>query len=74
MKRHVVFDEAGNVGVIVRESASGKQSVGFLLHEGQREATLDVPPELEHLKPRELHDSVRVDLKGGSPLLVAKSK
>jgi hypothetical protein len=78
MKAHVLFDNEGRVGVISHQrngkmGASEKHG-GFLPGAGQHAALLDIPAELAHLKPRELHESVRVEKKGGTPRLVARAK
>jgi hypothetical protein len=71
MKRHVLYDDAGNVGAICHvEPPPGK----FFPGKGQHTAILTIPSELENLKPHELHHSVRVETKGGSHRLVAKAK
>jgi hypothetical protein len=83
MKAHVLFDEAGRVGAILHLSTETKAAndasrkplaAGFSLREGQQEAILEIPSEVVHLKPRELHDSVHVDLSGASPRLAANPK
>ena len=80
MKVVVLFDDAGNVvGIFYPVLKSGTREVsekpdgGFIPQYGQHSATLEVPSELQHLKPRELHDSVRVEVIGGSPALVVKA-
>lgn len=77
MKAHILFDDTGLVGAIlhIKEKASEKQiACGFSPGPGHHTAILDIPAELHHLKPRELHDSVRVELSDHSPRLVAKKK
>lgn len=83
MKVQVLFDESGKIHAMLHPAAetktsketSGKRPVAVLRPmERQRLATLDVPAELLHLKPMEIHGSVRVDLSGGSPRLVANPK
>jgi hypothetical protein len=77
MKTHILFDDEGRVGAMshnhIKKSVAGEHG-GFLPGPGQHTAFLDIPAELAHLKPRDLHDSVRVELKGGTPRLVAKAK
>jgi hypothetical protein len=83
MKAHILFDDEGRVGAMshnhikkhgyIKKSAAGEHG-GFLPGPGQHTAFLDIPEELAHLKPRDLHDSVRVELKAGTPRLVAKTK
>jgi hypothetical protein len=77
----VLFDEAGEVGAILHPAfksgndASKEEVVrGFIPQDGQHSAMLEVPSELQHLGIRELHDSVRVEVTGGSPRLVAKKE
>ena len=81
MKVHVLYDESGHVGAILHggTQASGAGPVkgqtlrqGFAPREGQHAAVLDVPAELEHVKPRQLHDAVRVVVKQGRPQLVKR--
>jgi hypothetical protein len=75
MKVHILFDDAGNVGAIShpRTGKNGEAVLGgFTPHEGQHMATVEVPSELGHLKPRDLHDAVRVEHVGGVPRLIAK--
>jgi hypothetical protein len=80
MKVVVLFDSGGDVGAILhpalsarKKEASEEQAVGgFIPQDGQHTAILEVPPELQHLGLRELHDSVRVEVAGGSPRLVKK--
>jgi hypothetical protein len=77
MKVHVLFDDKGHVGAMShskhRKDASGVEG-GFLPGPGQYTAILEIPKELEHLKPRELHEAVCVEHKDGTPRLVAKRK
>jgi hypothetical protein len=81
MKVVVLFDDDGHVGGIFhpalkswkKEAAAQPPVGGFIPRAGQHSAILEVPPGLQHLKPRELHDSVRVELLSGSPRLVAKA-
>jgi hypothetical protein len=78
MKAHVLFDSDGRVGVIShqkhgKKGTAGEQG-GFLPGVGQHAALLDIPADLAHLKPRDLHESVRVEHKAGAPRLVAKGR
>jgi hypothetical protein len=77
MKTHILYDDKGTVGAM-SHSKGGKKAGsggpgGFLPGPGQHTALLDIPAALEHLKPRELHESVCVEVKGGMPRLVAKT-
>ena len=78
MKAHILFDDEGRVGAMSHSKHGKKGGAvghgGFLPGAGQHTALLDIPAELEHLKPRELHESVRVEVKEGTPRLVAKHK
>jgi hypothetical protein len=70
MKAEVVINEAGNVVAMAHpavDSTDGMPFGSFRLHPGQRSAILEIPPELQHLKPHELHKSIRVDVKDGLP-------
>lgn len=71
MKLHILYNDAGDVVAICHvENAGGKFPPG----KGQHTAILTIPSELEGLKPHELHRAVRVDTKGKSHRLVAKTK
>jgi hypothetical protein len=71
MKLHILYNDAGDVAAICHaENPGGK----FLPGKGQHTAVLKIPSELESLKPHELHRTVRVDTKGKSHRLVAKTK
>jgi hypothetical protein len=82
MKLDILFDEAGNVlGMLHRSSAStGQPSTGeepnveFAPGDTEHVATLEIPEELRHLTPSELHASVRVERSGKEPRLAAKTK
>jgi hypothetical protein len=81
MKAHVLFDDRGEIhGVLVpsviKHDRKGLQQEPFLSlrsQKGQRSATLEIPQELQHLKPRELHSSARVEGNGDSARLVSKA-
>ena len=71
MKLHILYNDAGDVAAICHlEKPGGK----FLPGARQHTAILTVPSELEGLKPHELHRAVRVDTKGKSHRLIAKTK
>ena len=77
MKVHILYDKSGHVGAILHPGthASGKapgQRRGFTPREGQHVALVEVPAEFEGLKPRQLHDAVRVEVEQGKPHLVKR--
>jgi hypothetical protein len=76
MKAHVLYDDDGNVGAMSharpRRKGTSAGRGGFLPGEGQHTAFLDVPEELAHFKPRDLHEAIRVEHRDGKPHLVAK--
>ena len=76
MKAHVLFDDDGVVGAMSHPDRGipGKPAGqgGFLPAPGQHTAHLEVPAELAHLKPRDLHAAVRVALENGTHRLVAR--
>jgi hypothetical protein len=77
MKVHILFDDTGHVGAISHPRAGKKGEVllgGFRPAAGQHAAIVEVPVELRHLKPRDLHEAVRVEHVKGEPRLVAKPK
>jgi hypothetical protein len=78
MKVHVLYDDTGKVGVMSHpdhgvKKASGGQG-GFKPGPGQHTAYLELPADVSRLKPRERHEAVRVEHRGGTPHLVAKNK
>jgi hypothetical protein len=83
MKVQVLFDETGSVNAVLypasqtgsSKGSSKAQPVAVLKPANrQRVETLELPAELEQLSPAELHSSIRVDLRGGIPRLIAKDK
>ena len=71
MRLHILYNDAGDVVAICHvEDPAGK----FLPSKGQHTAILTIPSELEGFKQHELHRAVRVDTKGQSHRLVAKTK
>jgi hypothetical protein len=75
MKVHVLFNDAGEVGAIFHpktQKGGFESRAGFRPGEGQHTAILDVPRELEALKPRALHEAVQVETRGGSYRLKVK--
>jgi len=73
MKAQVLFDETGKVIAMHHPTAEKGFGVAFRPTGKQRCEMLDIPKELRHLKPRALHDSVRVELRGGAAHLVSKA-
>jgi hypothetical protein len=78
MQVAIVFDDAGKL-LGMSHPKPGKKPGSlilgrFLPHQGQHTATVEVPKELRHLKPRALHDAVRVEHRRGAPHLVALTK
>lgn len=78
MKVNIVYDDEGKIhgmGHPIPGKEEGSTRLArFDPLPGQQTATVEVPAELEHLKPRELHDSIRVEHRDGSPHLVHKNK
>lgn len=83
MKVQVVFDETGKIHAMLRplnqvrsskENSENSPVAVLRPNHGQRLETLDIPADLQHLKPVELHNSIRVEVGKGSPRLVAKTK
>jgi hypothetical protein len=73
-KAHVLFDEEGSVGAILHPKESSAEESGFLPGPRQHTAILETPAELAHLKPRYLHDSVRIAHPRDVPRLIAKDE
>jgi hypothetical protein len=70
MKLHVLYEATGKVVAICHaENPEGS----FVPGDGQHTAILTIPPELEGLKPHDLHRAVRVETKEGAHRLVAKA-
>jgi hypothetical protein len=75
MKLLVTFDDDGNVlalGPLPPPPARGKRPAPRLL-EGQHMAELEVPYEQSHLPLLDIHRQFQVDVKSGTPRLVAKT-
>jgi hypothetical protein len=78
VKAQVVFDATGKVVAMyhmpsVRPDAK-HPIVTLRPQAGQDLAILDIPDELCHLEPQELHASIYVDRRGDSPRLALKPK
>jgi hypothetical protein len=75
MKVLTLFDEKGKIHALFHPSKH-RDAPQFRFHPatGHRAEVLDVPAELQHLKPAQLHSSVRVDLDKRGPRLVALNK
>ena len=76
MKAHVLFGRkrqhsrcAGLPSGIKHNKEGQQPSLALRAQDGQRAATLEVPADLQHLKPREIHASARVEGSGGSARL-----
>jgi hypothetical protein len=68
MKAEVVIDDAGNIVAMLHPAADSGEPLGALKpSSGQHSAILEIPHSLQHLRPLELHDAVRVEIKGGAP-------
>jgi|307.fasta_scaffold1524058_1 hypothetical protein len=75
MKIVALFDKSGNIHALFHPSSEpDAPKLYFRPRKGQRAETLEVPSELRHLKPGQLHAAVKVDLRGGVPHLVARTK
>jgi len=82
MKAQVLFDKKGKViGVLhllsefsLQQGPNRQPMFVLIPGPGQQQATLRIPPELESLSPVELHASVKVEMSGESPRLVAREK
>jgi hypothetical protein len=78
VKVYVVYDDSGRIHAIshpIPGRNGAPPALGrFRPHVGQHIATLQVPPEVSGLRPRQLHDAVRIELHTGVPRLVAKTK
>lgn len=75
MHVHVLFDTKGKVHALFHPSkeANGPQ-FEFRPARGQRAALLEVPAELEGLKPRELHAAAVVKLRKEGPQLAKRKR
>ena len=71
----VLFDTKGEVHALFHPSKqAGAPVLAFRPARGQRAALLEVPAELEGLKPRELHAAVAVKLLKAGPQLVKRKR
>ncbi|HEY4931251.1 MAG TPA: hypothetical protein VII23_06740 [Terriglobales bacterium] len=74
MKVITLFDETGKVYALFHPSSKpDAPELQFAPANGQRVETLEVPVELEHLKPHQLHAAVCVEHRSGKPALVKRS-
>jgi hypothetical protein len=76
VKADILYDAAdGRVISILHHAPAEERTrgpVAFLRPQnGQRVATVDIPPEFEHLDRARLHHSIRVDVHGESARIVA---
>jgi hypothetical protein len=75
MKVTALFEENGKIIALFHQSAEpDAPKLSFAPAEGRRSGVLEVPPELRHLKPAQLHKAVHVDLSSGTPKLIARSE
>jgi hypothetical protein len=75
MKVAALFEENGKIIALFHQSAEpDAPKLHFTPTEGQRSELLEVPPELRHLKPAQLHKAVHVDLSSSTPKLIARSE
>jgi len=82
MEAQVIFDKKGKVVAMLHlpsrfsfEQTAGRAPMPALRPQpGQHLETLRIPTEMEHLNPVQLHNSIEVELSGGSPRLVARKK
>jgi hypothetical protein len=75
MHVQVLFDAKGKVHALFHPSKEADAPrLEFRPARGQRAALLEVPPELEGLKPRELHAAVVVKLQKEGPRLVKRKR
>jgi hypothetical protein len=74
MKVITLFDEAGKVHALFHPSGKpDAPQLQFVPAPGQRVETLEVPIELQSLKPEQIHVAVFVDLGSGAPVLAKRS-
>jgi len=75
MHIQVLFDTKGKVHALFHASkAADAPQLEFRPARGQRAALLEVPAELEGLKPRELHAAIAVKLLKDGPRLVKRKR
>jgi hypothetical protein len=75
MHIQVLFDAKGKVHALFHPSKEADAPrLEFRPARGQRAALLEVPPELEGLRPRELHAAVLVKLQKEGPRLVKRKR
>ena len=75
MKLLALFDKTGKIHALFQPSTEGDApQLSFHPQAGRRAAMLDVPAELHHLNPGQLHAALRVELRGGTPRLAAQTR
>lgn len=76
MKVTVLYDSEGKIIGMAHESAGASNQPGakttFVPRDGHLLREMEVPQQLRHLKPIELHDAVVVDTKRSPHELVTK--
>ncbi len=74
MKVIALFDETGKVHALFHPSGKPDAPVlQFAPARGQRVEIIEVPVELQDLKPHQLHAAVYVDHSSGRPVLAKRS-
>jgi hypothetical protein len=76
VKADILYDAADGtvISILHHPPAEGRTRgpVAFLrANDGQRVATLEIPPEFEHLSRARLHHAIRVDVHGANARIVA---
>lgn len=75
MKVLALFDKRGKIHALFHPSTEADApQLTFHPGQGRRAEMLDVPAELHHLNPGQLHAALRVELAGGRPRLAAQKK
>jgi hypothetical protein len=70
-----LFDKRGKIHALFHPSTEADAPrLRFHPEPGRRAEMLDVPADLHHLNPGQLHAALRVDLAGGKPRLAAQKK
>jgi hypothetical protein len=76
VKADILYDAADGrvISILYHSPAEGQTRgpVAFLRpQDGQQVATLDIPPEFQHLGRARLHHAIRIDVRGESARIVA---